>query len=61
LRSGRQSGAAAVALQARPSDGIIVQYKGKPATVVPGAMVSIVVDGTDVPLDVPFSELVFKR
>ncbi|WP_413674384.1 ParB/RepB/Spo0J family partition protein [Massilia cellulosiltytica] len=61
LRSDRRSGMAAAALQARPSDGIIVQYKGKPATVVPGTTVSIVVDGTDVPLNVPLSELVFKR
>jgi hypothetical protein len=61
LRTDPRSGPAAAALQARRSDGIIVQYKGKPATVAPGATVSIVVDGTDVPLSVPFSELVFKR
>ncbi|MFJ1472179.1 ParB/RepB/Spo0J family partition protein [Massilia orientalis] len=62
LRSRGRSGAAATALQT-PSrtDEIFVQYKGKPATVVPGATVSIVVDGTDVPLNVPLSELVFKR
>jgi ParB family transcriptional regulator, chromosome partitioning protein len=61
LRSNRRSGTTAAVLQVRPSDEIIVHYKGKPATVVPGATVSIVVDGTDVPLNVPFSELVFKR
>ena len=61
LRSGRRSGTAAAVPQVRPSDEIIVQYKGKSATVVPDATVSIVIDGTDVPLNVPLSELVFKR
>ncbi|MFL6634988.1 MAG: ParB/RepB/Spo0J family partition protein [Massilia sp.] len=61
LRSPGRSGMAAAAAKGRPPDGIIVQYKGKPATVVAGATVSIVVAGTDVPLNVPFSELVFKR
>lgn len=62
LRSRERSGTASSALKTSPrADEIIVQYKGKPATVVPGAMVSIVVDGTDVPLNVPLSELVFKR
>jgi ParB family chromosome partitioning protein len=56
-----RSGTATAAPKARPSDGIIVQYKGKPARVAPGATVSIVVAGTDVPLTVPLSELVFKR
>jgi hypothetical protein len=61
LRSDRRSGTTAAVPQVRPSDEIVVQYKGKPATVVPGATVSIVVDGTDVPMNVPLSELVFKR
>lgn len=62
LQSRERSGTASSALKTSPrADEIIVQYKGKPATVVPGAMVSIVVDGTDVSLNVPLSELVFKR
>ena len=57
-----RSGSAAVAPKAQPSNGgLIVQYKGKAATVTPGATVSIVIDGTDAPVDVPFSELDFKR
>ncbi|WP_440963973.1 ParB/RepB/Spo0J family partition protein [Massilia sp. GER05] len=44
-----------------PDDGVvIVQYKGKRACVVPGTTVSIIVDGAEVPLNVPLSELVFK-
>lgn len=42
-------------------DGLIVQYNGKTARIVPGATVSIIVDGEDAPLDVPLSELVFGR
>ncbi|MFS2213993.1 ParB/RepB/Spo0J family partition protein [Telluria sp. Tellsp104] len=61
LRSHQRSRTTAAVPQVQPSDEIIVQYKGKPATVVPGATVSIVVAGTDVPLNVPLSELVFKR
>ena len=41
--------------------GIIVQYKGMHARVVPGETISIVVDGTDAPLTVPVAELVFER
>ncbi|NIA52551.1 ParB/RepB/Spo0J family partition protein [Massilia sp. TW-1] len=41
--------------------GIVVQYKGKRARVVLGATVPIVVDGADSTLDVPLSELVFRR
>ena len=62
LRSHGRSAAAAKTLKSPPrTDKIIVQYQGKPATVVPGATVSILVDGMDSPLNVPFSELVFKR
>jgi ParB family chromosome partitioning protein len=61
LPSRERSGSAAATLKAQPSNGLIVQYKGKPATVTPGATLSIVVDGTAAPVDVPFSELVFKR
>jgi hypothetical protein len=39
---------------------VIVQYKGKRARVVSDTTVSIIVDGADVPLNVPLSELVFK-
>jgi ParB family chromosome partitioning protein len=42
-------------------DAIIVEYKGKCAKVVPGATVPIIVDGTDASLNVPLSELVFRR
>lgn len=40
--------------------GIMVQYKGKAATIPPNATVVIVVDGHDAPLEVPLSEVIFK-
>jgi ParB family transcriptional regulator, chromosome partitioning protein len=61
-RNQRRLDAVAVALGASThATAISIQYRGKPATVVPGTTVAIVVEGTDVPLNVPFSELVFKR
>jgi ParB family chromosome partitioning protein len=61
LRSRGRSGAAGAVPKTRPhAQEIRVQYKGKSATVIPGAVVSIVLDGTDGSLNVPLSELVFK-
>lgn len=40
--------------------GIMVQYHGKPARIAPNTTVTIVVDGHDVPLEVPLSEVVFE-
>lgn len=62
LRDRAQSKSAPAALKPLPDvDGVMVQYKGKTARVVQGATVSIIVDGDDAPLEVPLSELVFRR
>jgi ParB family chromosome partitioning protein len=40
---------------------IIVQYKGKKARIAPNATVVIIIDGQDAAVEVPLSEIVFKR
>jgi len=40
---------------------IIVQYKGNKARIAPNATVAIIIDGQDVAVEVPLSEIVFKR
>jgi ParB family chromosome partitioning protein len=62
LRDRTQSKTAPATLKPLPYvDEVMVRYKGKTARVVQGAMVSIVLDGDDAPLEVPLSELVFPR
>jgi hypothetical protein len=62
----KQSGTAVPKTQSTASKlsasatGIKVQYKGKTARIVPNTTVKIVVDGHNVPLEVPLAELVFK-
>jgi ParB family chromosome partitioning protein len=45
---------------AQAARGIMVQYQGKPARIAPNTTVTIFIDGHDVPLEVPLSEVVFK-
>jgi hypothetical protein len=40
---------------------IIVQYKGKKARIAPNTTVVIIIDGQDAAVEVPLSEIVFKR
>lgn len=40
---------------------IIVQYKGKKARIAPNATVVIIIDGQDAAVEVPLSDIVFKR
>jgi ParB family chromosome partitioning protein len=40
---------------------IIVHYKGQKARIAPGTTVAVILDGHDAPIEVPLSEIIFKR